>query len=920
MAPASRHALVGRDAVLSRIASAVTDLGPESGFALVVRADAGMGKSALLDAVAESVRDARILRAHGVMSETQIAFAGLQELLSPVLDRAEVLPERPRSALRRSLALETGETDEMASFTAVSMLLSAAADDAPVVCLVDDAHWLDESSVDALLFAARRHPRGVGFVFAAREDDAGRFEQAWLPAIRLQPLTEAECRGVLAASAPNLTDIQRDRVVCASEGCPLALHEFGAALAAGQARYDDTPLPLSTSLESGYGRLIRALPEATRRALVVLAAADTEAVGQIGQAVRAFAGDTQALDAAIDSGLVVRSAARWQFKHPLVRAAAYHCAPIGVQRAAHRALAEVLADRDPERAAWHLAAATDEPDEAVAAALVRTADVARRRGGYAAETRALERAARLTPDPMTSTHRLAEAASAALQAGKHDHAEQLLGEVLRVTDDPVVVADATHERAQIAFWHDGRRLPELTAAADKVAEIDRTRAARLLSFDLVSLISDYEVDVALPIALHARELMNGTLESSEVAFRVAHVLVMAGRTSEGAELTAQVASAALRSGNPTAAVNIAQPCIWLERYDDARTLLANATSHLRAVDAVWMLGHALVARAELERRLGDLTAARLAAAEALALAEQLAEPMQQAEALVQLAAAEADLAQPVECLAHAQRAARLAEPRECGKGELVSLGAAALGGLALASGRHGEAVAYLEPVALRVLDAGVADPAVVPWIVDLVEAYAHDGQDDRAHTLRDWLAERAQQCDRAWARRAALRCDVLLGDDAAARDRLAQALVDGSDANRLQHGRNLLVLGSSQRRAGQRAAARISLDRAHAVFAAAGARAWAERAAAELRSLGTRTVRTADRDPLDTLTPQEARVAQLVAGGARNREVAATLFVTPKTVETHLAAIYRKLGIRGRSELAVRIARAEVVDQSQGFA
>jgi DNA-binding NarL/FixJ family response regulator len=477
-----------------------------------------------------------------------------------------------------------------------------------------------------------------------------------------------------------------------------------------------------------------------------------------------------------------------------------------------------------------------------------------------------------------------------------------------------------HERAQIAFWHDGRRLPELSAAADNVAAVDRTRAARLLSFDLVSLISDYRVDVALPIALHARELMNGTGDSAEVAFRVAHVLVMAGRTAEGADITARVATAAQRSGDPIAAVNIAQPCIWLERYDDARSLLTGATGTLRAVDALWMLGHALVARAELERRLGDLTAARLAAGEALALAEQLAEPMQEAEALVQLAAVEAELAQAVECLAHAQRAARLADARECGKGELISLGAAALGGLALASGRPAEAVSQLEPVAAGVLGAGIADPAVVPWVVDLVEAYAQNGQAARARTLRDWLATHAEKCGRTWAQRAVLRCDVLLDDDASARDRLANAVTEEHDPNRLQYGRNLLVLGSAQRRAGQRAVARDSLDRAHAVFVTAGARAWGERAAAELRSLGTRTVRPTARDPLATLTPQEARVAQLVAGGARNREVAASLFVTPKTVETHLAAIYRKLGVRGRSELAVRLTRTEMTDESQGFA
>jgi DNA-binding CsgD family transcriptional regulator len=912
--------LIGRAGELSRIARAVSDLGPESGFALAVRAAAGMGKSALLDAVAASSRGARILRARGVMSEAQIAFAGLQELLGPVLDCVEALPDRPRSALRSSLALESGETDKMASFVAVPMLLAAAADRAPVLCLVDDAHWLDESSVDALLFAARRHPRGVGFVFTVREDALGRFAQSWLPEITLGPLSNLECRAVLAECAPTLTGNAADRVIRASEGCPLALLEFGSAVARGGVALGGAPLPLSAALEATYSQVVRALPEATQRALLVLAAADTEAVGQVSQAVGAFAGQPSAVDPAVDAGLIVRTATHWRFKHPLVRAAAYHSAPRSVQRLAHLLLAEVLTERDPERAAWHRAAASDEPDETVAAELVRTAGTARRRGGYAAEARALERAARLTPDAGLATQRLAASASAALQAGEHEHAQQLLGEVLRTTDDPVVIADAAHELAQIAFWHDGRRLPSIAAAAAQVATVDRQRAARLLSFDLVSLISDYQVHTALPVALRARELVNDAIEPFEVAFRVAHVLIMAGRTSEGADLTDRVVAAVDPAANPTAAVNIAQPCIWLERYDQARALLAAATATLRAVDALWMLGHALVARAELERRVGDLTAARLAAGEALALAEQLAEPMQEAEALVQLAAAEAELAQPVECQAHAQRAARLAESRECGKGELINLGAAALGGLALAAGRPTEAIAHLEPAVTGVLECGVADPAVVPWIADLVEAYAQDGRAEQASSLLDVLADQAQRCNRGWAAQAAMRCDVIVQDTPQARERLAAALAAHPDPARLQTGRNWLALGATLRRAGHRTAAREGLSRALGIFVATGARGWAERAAAELRALGARTSRPAGGDPVNTLTPQEARVAQLVAGGARNREVAASLFVTPKTVETHLAAIYRKLGVRSRAELAVRLARASgATDQSQGF-
>lgn len=908
---------MGRDSELARVTDLVSGLGPESGFALVVAGEAGMGKSAFLEALAATPA-VRVLRASGVLSETHIAFAGLQELLTPIVDHAVVLPPRPQLALRRCLALEPGATDETASFVALVMLLAAAADESPLLCLVDDVHWLDECSVDALLFAARRHPRGVGFVFAVRSDSASRFDESWLPRLTLGPLEEVACRAILARRMPTLTAIEVDRVVHASEGCPLAVVEFGHAVAHNAAGAADMPLPLRAGLDQAFGAAVRALPDDTRRALLVLAAADTERVGQLGRAIAEFAGDAAALDAAIDERLVISTATHLRFRHPLVRAAAYQSAPRSLQRAAHRLLADVLEESEPERAAWHRAAAADQPSEEVALALVRTAHVARQRGGYATELRALERAARLTPDAAVSRMRLAAAAAAALQAGKHEHAEALLHEVIRHCEDPIVLADAEHELAQIAFWRDGRRLPTIASAVARVAPVDPSRAARLLSFDLVSLISDYQARMALPIALRARELTGDAVEPFEVAFRVAHVLIMAGCTTEGALLTSRVAAAAETSGNPAAAVNIAQPCIWLERYEHARSLLSSAASALRAVDALWMLGHALVARAELERRVGNLTAARLAAGEALALAEQLDEPMQQAEALVQLAAVEAEMGQTVQCRAHAQRAARLAESRECGTGELISLGAAAIGRLALASGRPAETVACLEGPVSDVLGGGVADPAVVPWVVDLVEAYARERRTTDAERLSSWLAARADLCDRAWAKQAALRCDVLLHDSPDSRERLAASLRAHQPATRMQTGHDWLTLGAAQRRAGQRSLAREALRKAHAIFSAAGALDWSERAAVELRTIGARTANTHP-DPVNCLTPQETRVAQLVAGGARNREAAASLFVTPKTIETHLAAIYRKLGVRSRTELAGRLGHATPDGRSQGF-
>lgn len=909
--------LVGRAAEVARLVDMVSGLAAGAGSAIVVRGAAGVGKSTLLD-VAAANPDARVLRATGVESESRMAFAGLQELLQPALTNVDELAPPQRSALLRCLGLETGDTDEVAAHIALTVLLVELARHRPVLCVVDDAQWLDESSADAVLFAARRHPERVGFVFGVRDGLPSRFDEPWLAQVSIGALTEAESRALVAAAAPRLAPAVADRVMAAGEGNPLALLEFArwAGLDPGWAQVAG-PMPVDGRIEAAFARQARALPEPAQRALVLLAASELDLLAPVSAALSEFVGDPYALDPAADAGLLSIVDTRVRFRHPLVRSALYHAAPAGVRRAAHAALAQVLRADQPERAAWHRALATAVPDEAVAGDLEETAVLARRRGGHAAEARALERAARLTPDPSRMTGRLLAAAQAALEAGKHDGCAALLAEVVARTDDPVVLADAEHELARLAFWREGRRLSTLLDTVSRVEPVDQYRAARLLSHELVARISDYQVDVALPIAERAWSLIDRGVEPFDVAFRVAHVLLMAGRTAEGAAVADGVARAAQAGGNLTAMTNVAQTLTWLERYADARRMLETAETRLRSVDGLWMLGHALVARADLERRTGLLGSSRLAAAEALALAEQLDEPMQQAEALIQLAAAESALGQELEAQAHAQQALRLTVGRQCGTGEIHALAALALGHAALAAGRAAVAVTHLAPSVGTILEGGVADPAVIPGIADLIEAHASTGETERAASLLNWLRVHADRGDRRWARLAAARCEVLLGVPDA-EDGLCRALQQDDGQAVVESGRGWLVLGSAQRRQGNRRTAAESLRRAHRLLSACGAETWAQRAAEELRACG-QAVADGRRDPMTTLTPQETRVVQLVARGDRNREVAAALFVSEKTVETHLASAYRKLGVRSRAELAARVAAALTGGQAKGF-
>lgn len=893
--------LVARATEVARLAAFADGLADGPGAALVVRGPAGVGKSALLDVLAGQ-DGLHVLRASGVDAETPYAFAGLIELLYPVLDEIEPLPTRPRRALRRSLALEDGRTDALASTVALTMLLSRLATARPVLCLVDDAQWLDEPSAEALLRAARWHPERVGFVFTVRDDPDPRFDQRWLATMTVEPIADTAARELLAARAPGLSGAAVERVITLGEGNPLALLEFAAALDDAPEGTSSTGVPhVSSLLEQRYSRVAQDLPEAARRALVLLAASEVQDEVRMHAVMSAFAGAADPLEPAIAAGLVSADGARLRFRHPLVRSAVYQSAPATLRRAAHHALADAFRADEPERASWHDSLCTDAPDEDVARALEQTAELARRRGGRSAEARALERAARLTPDRRRSERRLVAAASARLAAGQLDEAERMLLEVAAHSDEVVVLADAEHDLAQLAFWRDGRRRPTLHEVAASVEPVDPGRAARLLSYELIGLVTDRRADLARPVAERAWALIERGVDPPEVAWRVALALLMSGSTAEGTALTVRLAEQAERARHLAALVNVAQPLTWIAHYTAARRCLDLAEPRLRSIDGLWMLGRSLVIRAQLEQHIGNLGAAHLAAAEALALAEQLDQPMQRAEARMQLACAAAQLGNEAEAAEFAEHALHLAQERESGTGELSALGAAALGGAALAAGRVGDAIAQLEPMVNRILDSAVADPAVVPGLGDLVEAYATAGRQHDAERLLGVLAAQADACDRGWARLEAARCRVALRLPGATAE-LREALERDDGQVRLVSARAWLTLGVERRRRGRQSDAVRALHRAHDLFRASGAAGWGAVAARHLRQSGE-FLADGPGDRLTTLTPQESRVAQLVATGSRNREVAATLFVTPKTVEHHLAAVYRKLGVRSRTEL-----------------
>jgi DNA-binding CsgD family transcriptional regulator len=837
-----------------------------------------------------------------------MAFAALGELLTPLSPYLDRLHERQRAALAAILSFgDAGTHSDLEVFVAATALLDAAAQVAPVLCVVDDVHWTDTASMDGLLFASKRlRDKPVGFVFGTRDDLHSRLDASSIPFIRLGPLDAGAAEDLVRSTSPFLPRPRRLDIVRAAEGVPLALIEFASEAVRDPSAVDRrTPLPVSERIERVYGHQARTLPATARTALLVLAASELQHERPVLEAMEQLGCTVADLDAALDSGLVRRNDDRIVFRHPLARSAVYQSAGHAERRAVHRALGAALAETQPELAAWHNGLGSTGPDEEVAAALERTAVAARRRGGRLAEARALELAARLSPAEEHVVARLLAAGTAALQAGRPTMARSLLKEVVNRSSDVLVLADAQHQLAQLDFWQDGRVPENLVDVAGQVEPVDRRRAARLLSFALVPLISDCQVAKALPIARRAWSLIDRRVQPFDVAFRVAHVLVMAG-DPDGVALTMEAARAAERENDLIAMIMISQPLWWLEEYQTARRLLATAISSARESDAIWMLCHGLINQAELDRRTGRPVAARNAAAEALILAEEIGDPMQRTEALVQVAVAEAQMGEYVQARAHAEQALRLVQSRSAGATELRLTAAHALARVAVATGRPDEAVNHLQPLVDRVVANGVVDATLVPSVGDLLDAQIAVGRQDDAARLEQWLSESAQRCGRRWVRLAAARAAALRAPETG-RDRLAALLDECSEETAaigetpVMAARAWLTFGEVLRRGGERGRARAALARADHLFHTAGAGSWYPRVAAELRACGV-----AGQDVAAGLTPQEDRIARLAATGARNREIAQRLHLSEKTVESHLASAFRKLGTRSRTELAAR--------------
>ncbi|CAL9640000.1 helix-turn-helix transcriptional regulator [Streptomyces sp. enrichment culture] len=903
--PDPEEPFVGRDAELGRLLRAVESASADRVVMLV--GGMGVGKSALLDRAVRraEVRGARVLRAEGSESEANLTFAALHQLLRPLPAQVDGLPERQRTAIRD--AFGTGPAtprpahapDPLLIGVAVLSLLSSLGDRQPVLVVLDDAQWFDRASLDALLFVARRlEGEPVTMLIAARDGDRLAGFDRHVPTLVLEPLDNAASNRLLDRQPESPTGHTRTRILDQAGGNPLALVELARAAAAqdsAAALPSAGPLPLADRLEGIFAACLDGLPAGTTRALLVLAAMDS-ADSPIAAPAGLPDAEDEAWLPAERAGLVRRTGRNIRFRHPLVRSAVYHAAPAGARREAHLTLAELLRD-EPDRRAWHLAAACPGPDAAVSAELERTADRARRRGGHAAAARALQRAAELAPRRGDSARLLVEAASAAVFTGDLAWVEELAAAARARTDDPSLLASATVQAGRLAILtpHHTAVFSRLTDAAEELT-VSRPAAALdlLAGAAVVRFYSGEETQLR-----RIRDILGRLPEDASSAGLRTWVRVVSdpfgGRDASLSLLAQSVAEAEARPERLTAvgimawlldetpqAVRafdeafdrwrvqgslpeglggaVAWACVERGRWDQAREACARTTAVAQAAG----LDHAAACAATVDAVVlayqGDAPAARARAGEALALID----PLESRSVSV-----------------HARRA---------------------LGAAAAADGAYETAYDQLR-MAFTADGAPVHYHASFPVLADLAAAAVRSGRREDAAAI-------VERCARVLADRASPRLYALISrargllagpEDAEPyfRAALADPVLEHWPFERAQ---TLLDLAEWLRRRRRIAQARAPLTDALETFRRLGARPWIERARAESRAAGLDVTDTAP-DALAELSPRQQQIIRLAARGLTNREIGERLFLSPRTVSSHLYRSFPKLGITARSQL-----------------
>jgi DNA-binding CsgD family transcriptional regulator len=909
--------LLGRERERLAIENALASARSGASAVIALVGEPGIGKTALLDHAARAAGTGggtgstgmRLLRARGIESEAHVPFGSLLELLRPALVMLEKVPQPQAVALGGALALRPGPAQERFAIGAATLsLLAAYAEPGPVAVLIDDAHWLDESSAQALLFAFRRLVADPIAVFLAVRDGApSLIDGSDVPTLHLGGLSSDEAaallRGLPAETARRLHG--------ATAGNPLAMLELapdahGLALAP-----EGAPVLVSTRISRAFRQRAGSLDEAARRALVLAATSDSGDLRTLERAAARLGIDLEALAAAESAGLVTLHAGAVEFRHPLARSAIYADAPAGQRRDAHRALAAALPDRDVDRRAWHLASAAIGTDDSASAALEQAGARGRDRSAYATAAAAFERAGQLAADAERRARLLWEAAEAAWLAGLADRAMALLDQARAATGDPARLAEIDHLAGLIAT----RRGPVmrghaiLTAAAERA---DPEQAVAMLAEAAFACFLAGNPAEMLSVAERARTRLPSDASVrarflAAIALGMARILggdAAAGAAAVHEAITLAESSPELREDLRLIPWLTLGP-LFLRQTGAGRPLLDHALRTARDRAAVGALAFVLNLIARDQAATDRWAVAEASYREAIELARESGQQTELAFGLSGLAWLQGRRGRELECRACVAEALQLS--RELGTRLCEVWATAALGELELGLGDAARATEHLERLQQLLLDLGITDADLSP-APELVDAYARLGREDEARQVADRFTAAARAKGQPWSLARALRGQGMLDPGPGFPALFEQALSQHEQTpDAFETARTRLAYGERLRRARDRILAREQLRAAADAFEDLDARPWADRARAELAATGE-TLRRRDSSTLEELTPQELQIALLLTSGKTTRETAAALFLSPKTVEYHLRHVYQKLGIHSREELAQALA------------
>ncbi|SFK09235.1 AAA ATPase domain-containing protein [Amycolatopsis sacchari] len=892
--------LVGREREVELVVGLLREL-PRRGHALVVTGEAGIGKSALLSVAREAAAegDRQLLSTTGVQSEAQLPFAGLHQVLRPVFPRAAHLPPPQRDALRVAFGLAEGPAPELFLVGLATLeLLSEAAARAPLVLLAEDAHWLDRPTAEVLAFVGRRaEPEPLLLLATVRDGYDSPLVETRLPELHLGRLSEASARSLLDSRYPALDSGTRARILDEADGNPLALLELPSALTPGPHPLP-ARLPLSARLEKAFAARVDELPPETRTLLRIASAEDEgllSATIEAGRIVTGRALSVADLAPAVAAQLITLEESRVRFRHPLVRSAVYQAASAAERHAAHSALARVLA-ADPDRQVWHRAAAALGPDPDVADRLAEAGHRARRRGATVTALAAFERAAELSPDPERRGALLLQAAEGAAELGRREL-------VLRLVRKADALELGEQERARSMWlgdaYQDGppgdpARVRELVATADAVADHDLALNL-LMSAGLRCYWGGLDRHGAGREVLAAADRLPPAVRHDP---RLAHIRACVAPVERGAAVLEELGGSADEDPRSLHLLGLAATLVG--DYGGSLALLGSAAAKLRERGSLGLLAQVQMARAWTAVEVVDLAVAVPAADEAERLTAETAQPLFALGARMAKAGIAALRGQPDVTEQLTAAVERVALPASVASMLALVQYVRALS--ALGQSRHAEAYEYLR----RVVEPG--DPAhhhlVGAFsIADLAEAAVYSGHREEAVAL-------LRELEPLGGREPSPRFGVLIryaraitaGDDELG-EALERTLDEGLAGWPFLRARLQLALGGWLRRRRRPAEARSVLRVARDTFDALGAVPWGERARRELRASGETSSQRAP-DALELLTAQELQVVQMVAEGLSNREIAGRLYLSHRTVESHLYRIFPKLGVTSRVQLA----------------